>query len=118
PGVEASDALGYHRTLRVPHGAATVTLAPADGYVRATLRLADARDLAPAVARCRRLLDLDADPTAIDAVLAADPALAASVAAEPGVRLPRAVDGFELAVRAIVGQQISVPAATAVLPRL
>src|SRR5439155_24139064 len=55
---------------------------------------------------------------AIDAVLAADPALAASVAAEPGVRLPRAVDGFELAVRAIVGQQISVPAARTVLARL
>ena len=55
---------------------------------RATLRLADVRDLAPAVARCRRLLDLDADPVAVDATLAADPALAAAVAKEPGVRVP------------------------------
>ncbi|MDT5035082.1 MAG: AraC family transcriptional regulator [Micromonosporaceae bacterium] len=88
------------------------------GYVRATLRLTDVRDLAPAVARCRRLLDLDADPQAVDAALAADPALAADVAAAPGVRLPRAVDGFELAVRAIVGQQVSVAAARTVLAKL
>ena len=69
------------------------------------------RDLAPAVTRCRRLLDLDADPEAVDAVLAADPALAETVAKEPGVRVPGAVDGFEIAVRAVVGQQISVAAA-------
>jgi AraC family transcriptional regulator of adaptative response / DNA-3-methyladenine glycosylase II len=86
--------------------------------VRAVLRLTDVRDLAPAVARCRRLLDLDADPEAVDTALAADPALSATVRAEPGVRLPRAVDGFELAVRAIVGQQVSVPAARTVLAKL
>jgi AraC family transcriptional regulator of adaptative response / DNA-3-methyladenine glycosylase II len=118
PGVEWRDEDGYHRRLRLPHGTATATLRPADGYVAATLHLADVRDLAPAVARCRRLLDLDADPAAVDAVLGADPALAASVAAEPGVRLPRAVDGFELAVRAIVGQQVSVAAARTVLGKL
>jgi AraC family transcriptional regulator of adaptative response / DNA-3-methyladenine glycosylase II len=118
PGVETHDAEGYHRTLRMPHGAARVTLVPAEGYLQATLRLTDVRDLAPAVARCRRLLDLDADPTAVDAVLAADPVLAAGVLAEPGGRLPRAVDGFELAVRAVVGQQISVPAARTVLGKL
>ena len=84
----------------------------------ATLRLADLRDLAPAVARCRRLLDLDADPAAIDATLAADPALAPAVAAEPGVRLPRAVDGFEMAVRAIIGQQISAQPARTTLTHL
>lgn len=112
----------YTRTLRLPHGPATVTLWPGaagdPGYVEAELRLADLRDLTPAVARCRRLLDLDADPAAVDAVLAADPALAAVVAAEPGVRLPRSVDGFEMAVRAIVGQQISVAGARTVLARL
>ncbi len=122
PGVETFDAQGYHRALRLPHGTAEVTLAlptgRRSGYVTARLRLADLRDLAPAVARCRRLLDLDADPAAVDAVLAADPALAASVAAEPGVRTPRAVDGFEIAVRAIVGQQVSVAAARTVLGRL
>ena len=76
------------------------------------------RDLAPAVARCRRLLDLDADPVAVDAALAADPALGPSVAKEAGVRVPGAVDGFEMAVRAVVGQQISVAGARTVLARL
>ncbi|MGW0217837.1 DNA-3-methyladenine glycosylase 2 family protein [Micromonospora chokoriensis] len=108
----------YRRGLRLPHGTGEVALTPADGHVAATLRLTDLRDLAPAVARCRRLLDLDADPAAIDATLAADPALARAVAAEPGVRLPRAVDGFEMAVRAVVGQQVSVRAAKKTLTRL
>ena len=77
-------------TATLPPGAAAaarpgaVALALRPGYVAATLRLADVRDLAPAVARCRRLLDLDADPVAVDAVLAADPALAPCVAKEPG----------------------------------
>jgi len=118
PGVESSDGLTYERALRLPNGTATVALSPREGYLQATLRLTEVRDLAPAVARCRRLLDLDADPEAVDAVLAADPALAAPVAAEPGVRLPRATDGFEVAVRGIVGQQISVPAARTVLGKL
>ncbi|MEO3773675.1 AlkA N-terminal domain-containing protein [Micromonospora sp. B9E7] len=118
PGVDEVRDGTYRRGLRLPHGTGEVALTPADGHVAATLRLADLRDLAPAVARCRRLLDLDADPTAIDATLAADPALAPAVAAEPGIRVPRAVDGFEMAVRAIVGQQISVTAAQKALTRL
>ncbi len=76
------------------------------------------RDLPPAVARCRRLFDLDADPVAVDATLSADPALAPSMAKEPGVRVPGAVDGLEMAVRAIVGQQISVAGARRILARL
>ncbi|MEU5940673.1 AlkA N-terminal domain-containing protein [Micromonospora sp. NPDC047548] len=118
PGVEEVRDGTYRRGLRLPHGAAEVALTPADGHVSATLRLADMRDLAPAVARCRRLLDLDADPQAIDETLAADPALAPTVAAEPGIRLPRAVDGFEAALRAVVGQQISVRSARTTLTRL
>jgi AraC family transcriptional regulator of adaptative response / DNA-3-methyladenine glycosylase II len=118
PGVEVADATGYTRALRLPHGTGTVTLTPRDGYLAAELQLADVRDLAPAVARCRRLADLDADPAAVDATLAADPALAPLVAKEPGVRVPRAVDGFEIAVRAVVGQQISVAGARRVLGRL
>jgi AraC family transcriptional regulator of adaptative response / DNA-3-methyladenine glycosylase II len=118
-GVEDTDAAGsYRRGLRLPHGSAEVTLTPLPDYVAATLRLSDLRDLAPAVSRCRRLLDLDADPEAVDATLAADPALAAPVAKEPGVRVPRAVDGFEMAIRAIVGQQVSVTGARTVLARL
>ncbi|MFG1915584.1 DNA-3-methyladenine glycosylase 2 family protein [Micromonospora sp. NPDC048898] len=118
PGVDEVRDGTYHRGLRLPHGTGEVALTPAAGHVAATLRLTDVRDLAPAVARCRRLLDLDADPAAIDATLAADPALAPAVAAEPGIRVPRAVDGFEMAVRAIIGQQISLASAQKTLTRL
>ncbi|SCG57021.1 DNA-3-methyladenine glycosylase 2 family protein [Micromonospora inositola] len=118
PGVEEVRDGTYRRGLRLPHGAGEVALTPADGHVSATLRLADMRDLAPAVARCRRLLDLDADPTAIDETLAQDPALAKAVAAEPGVRLPRAVDGFEMALRAITTQQVSLQSARTTLTHL
>ncbi|MCO8272372.1 helix-turn-helix domain-containing protein [Actinoplanes sp. TRM 88003] len=118
PGVEERDGTTYRRGLTLPHGSATVSLSPADRWVSATLRLSDVRDLAPAVARCRRLFDLDADPEAVDTTLGADPALAAMVRAEPGVRVPRAVDGFEMAVRAIVGQQVSVSGARTTLSRL
>lgn len=118
PGVEEVRDGTYRRGLRLPHGPAEVALTPLAEHVAAVLRLADVRDLAPAVARCRRLLDLDADPEAVDATLAADPALADVVAKEPGVRVPRAVDGFEMAVRAIVGQQVSVASARTVLARL
>jgi AraC family transcriptional regulator, regulatory protein of adaptative response / DNA-3-methyladenine glycosylase II len=117
-GIDTRDGDTYHRALRLPHGTATVALTPAVGYVSARLRLTDMRDLAPAVTRCRWLLDLDADPVAVDAVLSADPVLAAHVSKEPGIRVPRTVDGFETAVRAVVGQQISVAGARTVLARL
>ncbi|MDM4720685.1 AlkA N-terminal domain-containing protein [Micromonospora sp. WMMA1363] len=118
PGVDEVSAGTYRRGLRLPHGSGEVALTPAHGHVGAALRLTDMRDLAPAVARCRRLLDLDADPAAVDQMLAADPALAPAVSAEPGVRVPRAADGFELAVRAIIGQQVSVTSARTTLTRL
>ena len=118
PGVDEVVDGVYRRGLRLPHGPATTELEIRPGYVHTTLRLADVRDLSPAVARCRRLLDLDADPVAVDAVLAADEALAPDVAKEPGVRVPGAVDGFEMAVRAVVGQQISVVGARRILARL
>ncbi|WDZ85214.1 AlkA N-terminal domain-containing protein [Micromonospora cathayae] len=118
PGVEEVRDGTYRRGLCLPHGPGEVALTPATGHVAATFRLADLRDLAPAVARCRRLLDLDADPVAVDQTLGADPALAAVVDAEPGVRLPRAIDGFETAVRAVVGQQVSVTAARTTLIHL
>ncbi len=117
-GVEAYDGTTYRRTLRLPHGAGLVALAPGNGYVRASLRLADHRDLSAAVARVRRLLDLDADPQAVDGVLSGQPMLAELVRQRPGLRSPGAVDGFEMAVRAVVGQQISVSGARTVLGRL
>lgn len=118
PGVEEYDGTSYHRALRLPHGAGLVSLTPGPGYLRTTLRLSEHRDLAAAVARVRRLLDLDADPEAVDGVLAGQPGLAGLVAARPGLRSPGAVDGFELAVRAIAGQQISVAGARTVLGRI
>ncbi|GLY95683.1 AlkA N-terminal domain-containing protein [Actinoplanes sp. NBRC 103695] len=118
PGVEECSGTAYRRGLNLPHGSATVTLRPGDRWVSAALRLADVRDLAPAVARCRRLFDLDADPIAVDGTLGADPALSALVTAEPGVRVPRSVDGFEMAVRAVVGQQVSVASARTTLTRM
>jgi AraC family transcriptional regulator of adaptative response / DNA-3-methyladenine glycosylase II len=80
--------------------------------------LSDVADLAPLVARIRRLLDLDADAQAIDEALASDPALAPSVAAAPGRRVPGAVDAEEILFRALIGQQVSVPAARTALARL
>ena len=118
PGVEHYDEQRYLRTLRLPSGPALVELGSGEGYVDCRLRLADQSDLVAAVARIRRLLDLDADPVAIDHTLSADPALAPLVAARPGLRSPGTVDGFELAVRAIVGQQISVRGARTLLGRV
>jgi AraC family transcriptional regulator, regulatory protein of adaptative response / DNA-3-methyladenine glycosylase II len=108
PGVEEMRDGSYRRTLRLAHGEGTVELRPGAGHVDCTLRLGDLRDLASAVTRARRLLDLDADPVAVSETLGADPLLAASVAGTPGRRAPGCVDGDELAVRAVIGQQVSV----------
>jgi AraC family transcriptional regulator of adaptative response / DNA-3-methyladenine glycosylase II len=111
PGVEEWRDGAYRRTLRLPHGPGVVALAPRPDHVACTLALADLRDLATAIARCRRLLDLDADPVAVDEALAADPALTPLVTKAPGRRVPRTVDEAELAVRAVLGQQVSTAAA-------
>ncbi len=108
----------YRRVVTTGHGLAVVALVPGAGHVTARLRLPDLSDLGTVVARLRRLLDLDADPVAVDAVLATDPALAPLVLARPGLRVPGAVDGFELAVRAILGQQVSVAGARTLAGRL
>jgi len=118
PGVEEYDGATYRRALSLPHGQAVVALTPDDGFVRADLRLDDVRDLATTVARCRRLLDLDADPVAVRDALAGDPAIGPLVRANPGRRSPGAVDGDELAVRAILGQQVSVAGARGTAARL
>jgi AraC family transcriptional regulator of adaptative response / DNA-3-methyladenine glycosylase II len=118
PGVEEVAGGTYRRTLALEHGAGVAALTPTAGGVRCELRLDDLRDLTAAVARCRRLLDLDADPLAIAAQLESDGPLAPLVRRRPGLRVPGCVDGFELAVRAIVGQQVSVQAARTVLGRI
>ncbi len=118
PGVESLVDGTLHRSLRLPNGSAVVTLTPADGHVACSLRLDDLRDLPAAVERCRHLLDLDADPVAIDGALGADPILGTLVTASPGRRVPGSVDGAELAVRAVLGQQVSVAAARTQAARL
>jgi AraC family transcriptional regulator of adaptative response / DNA-3-methyladenine glycosylase II len=119
PGVEAWDGVEYRRVLRLPHGPASVAISAGDGRsVTCRLHLADLRDLATAVSRVRRLLDLDADPAAVDAHLSASSVLAPLVATRPGLRSAGAVDGAELAVRALLGQQVSVAAARTLAGRL
>ncbi|RIQ25093.1 DNA-3-methyladenine glycosylase 2 family protein [Jiangella rhizosphaerae] len=118
PGVEEVDGGTYRRSLTLPHGTGVAELTPRDGWLQATLRLADPRDLTAAVARCRRVFDLDADPQAVDDLLGADPALGPLVVARPGTRVPGTVDGDELAVRGVLGQQVSVAAARTVAGRL
>ncbi|MGY1751687.1 AlkA N-terminal domain-containing protein [Blastococcus sp. SYSU D01042] len=121
PGLEEWDGTTFSRVLDLPHGPGVVALSPAaDGgpAVTARLHLAQLRDLGVAVSRCRRMLDLDADPVAVDEVLGADPALAALVAAAPGRRVPGSPDGPELAVRAVLGQQVSVAGARTLTARL
>ncbi|MBA3328316.1 MAG: DNA-3-methyladenine glycosylase, partial [Solirubrobacterales bacterium] len=100
PGVEELRDGVYRRTLRLAHGHGLAELSDGGEHVSCVLRLADERDLDGAVQRCRRLLDLDADPLAIGARLGADPLLAPLVAAAPGRRVPGHVDGAELATRA------------------
>ena len=118
PGVEEVRDGTYRRSLRLPHGPAIVELADDGEAVRCALALADPRDLAPAVARCRRLLDLDADPVAVDETLGGQPFLADLVRATPGRRSPGAADASELAVRAVLGQGITVAAARTLAGRL
>lgn len=118
PGLETVRDGTYARTLRLPHGLGVVALTPADDHVRCVLELSDLRDTMSAVTRCRSMLDLDADPVAVDEVLGADPLLGGAVRATPGIRVPGHVDGYELAVRAVVGQQVSVSGARTTLARI
>ncbi|MFJ9624314.1 AlkA N-terminal domain-containing protein [Streptomyces sp. NPDC101181] len=118
PGVEEWHDGAYRRTLNLPYGPGIVALAPRPDHVACRLALTDLRDLTRAISRCRWLLDLDADPVAVDARLRADPLLAPLVDAGPGRRVPRTVDGAEFAVRAVLGQQVSTAAARTHAARL
>ncbi|MFE7118988.1 AlkA N-terminal domain-containing protein, partial [Streptomyces sp. NPDC057654] len=130
----APGARTYRRTLRLPYGTAVAEVdehgaergrgrarnatatagtggpAAGGGWLECRLHLTDLRDLATAVARLRRLFDLDADPYAVAERLGGDPWLGPLVAARPGLRSPGAADSEELAVRAVLGQQVTVAA--------
>ncbi|MGI5216351.1 Ada metal-binding domain-containing protein [Nocardia sp. CA-290969] len=115
----------YLRNLRTPHGYAGIRLSVLPGHVRAELTLRDMRDLAPTVARIRHLLDLDADPVAVDEALLGpgEPPGPSATPAEglrftPGIRVPGCADGPELLLRTMIGQQISVAAANTHTARL
>jgi AraC family transcriptional regulator of adaptative response / DNA-3-methyladenine glycosylase II len=128
PGVESVQDGRYRRTIQLPNGAGILSLGPlvpspaprhpAPGYIDCELQLEDLRDLTAAVQRCRRLLDLDADPVAVTGYLSADPVLGPLARANPGRRAPGHVDGSELALRAVLGQQVSVAAARRLGARL
>lgn len=119
PGVELVSEGRYARTIAVERARGVLTVSPATrDRLRVTIRFPLLHALPTIVARVRRVFDLAADPVAIGAHLSRDVALAPLVAARPGLRVPGAWDGFELAVRAILGQQITVAAATALAGKL
>jgi AraC family transcriptional regulator of adaptative response / DNA-3-methyladenine glycosylase II len=124
-GVEEVRGSTYRRTLAIPGGPAVIALTPRPGGGPVDLDVTacdDGLDRAAATRAAgrvaRRLFDLDADPVAIARTLGRDPALRPLVRAHRGIRVPGAADGFELVVRAIIGQQVSVPAARTMLGRI
>lgn len=118
PGVEEWRDGAYRRTLRLPYGHGIVALTPRPDHIGCRLALTDPRDLTVAISRCRRMLDLDADPVAVDEQLRTDPLLAPLVDKAPGRRVPGTVDAAEFAVRAVLGQQVSTAAARTHAARL
>ncbi|MFF4895269.1 AlkA N-terminal domain-containing protein [Streptomyces sp. NPDC001068] len=118
PGVEEWRDGAYRRTLRLPYGHGIAALTPKPDHIACRLTLSDLRDLPVAISRCRRMLDLDADPVAVDDQLRTDPVLAPLVDKAPGRRVPRTVDEAEFAVRAVLGQQVSTAAARTHASRL
>jgi len=112
PGVETVQGGVWRRTISLGGHTGTVAVEPGPGdALQATIAFPRLSSLPEIIARLRRVFDLAADPAAIGADLSADPALAPLLGARPGLRLPGAWDGFELAIRAILGQQITVPSA-------
>lgn len=125
PGVERAGDGWYARTLDLPHGAGVVRLELPDvaeagetAFATATFTLEDLRDTAAAVERTRRLLDADCDPVAVAEAFAGDPVVGPLARRRPGLRVPGHVHGAELAVRAVLGQQVSVAGARTVAARL
>ena len=125
PGVEAAGEGWYARTLSLPHGSGSVRLEVPEvletnrtAFVRATFALEDLRDMSAATERVRRLLDADCDPVAVADAFAGDPLIGPLVREWPGLRVPGHVDGAEIAVRAVLGQQVSVGRARTMAERL
>lgn len=120
PGIEQVDEHGYRRVIG-PAAASTliqVTADPRRPELRLRMGATDPRAIPDIVRRVRRMFDLDADLRAVHATLAREPLLAQAIARRPGLRVPGGWDGFEVAVRAILGQQVSVAGAATLAARL
>ena len=119
-GLEVVTADSYRRVIELAGvtGSITVTPAPAESALRVAVRFPRLNLLSVIIARIRRMFDLSADPAAIGSALSADPLLAPLVLARPGLRVPGAWSGFEIAIRAVLGQQITVKAATQLASRI
>ena len=120
PGVEAIDGNRYRRTVRLEESHAFIEAEPDKTRDILWVRVMSDRPfaLADLVMRLRRLFDLDAQPQAIGAHFSDDPLIGPLVQQHPGLRIPGAFDGFELAIRAILGQQVSVKGASTIAGRL
>ena len=123
PGVESWDGATYRRSLRLSHGNAVIAVspgpsAPGPNAVMCTLYLDNVADAQAAVQRCRRMLDLDADPDMVESHFADDPILSTLIRKRPGLRSPGHPDGVELLTRAVLGQQVSVKGARTLAARL
>jgi AraC family transcriptional regulator, regulatory protein of adaptative response / DNA-3-methyladenine glycosylase II len=120
PGVESVEANRYQRTITIDGKTGSIAVSPAEDGPALILevRFGDPRALLTIVERVRRMFDIGADPTVIADQLSDDPLLTRALAAHPGIRTPGAWDPFELTVRAIIGQQISVRAATTIAGRI
>ena len=120
PGVEEVVAGCYRRTVLLPHARGIIELEQVEKTRAILLRvqLDTLSDLSLLVQRCRQFFDLDAVPAAIAEVLGADPMLAPLVMARPGLRVPGTINGFELAVRAKLGQQVSIAGSRTLVRRL
>lgn len=118
PGVEEVLDGAYRRSLRLPSGTGVVELRPADGHMHARYWLADLRDLGAAMQRSRALLDLDSDPQSVTDALGDDELLGPLVRETPGRRVPGHVEPHELAIRAVLGQQVSLRGASTLAGRL
>lgn len=120
PGVEALEPERYSRTVRIGDDVGWISIRPLSAQPALELSISDsmAKHAAALAVRVRKMFDLDSDPAAITRHFAGDPQLEPLVAANPGLRLPSAFDPFEQAVRAIVGQQVTVKAAVTITRRL
>lgn len=119
-GVETVQGETYSRAIALDGSVGTLSVEPAVGAdaLKVAIRFPRLSALPAIIARLRRVFDLGADPAAIGAQLSEDPILAPLIAARPGLRVPGAWDGFELAIRAILGQQVTVTAAIVLAGKL